>query len=97
MKLKAVNQPVELYSMNNVIQYNNKYSNYIPNVGMKLNKLVISVITLLSVSFILPVEGGPVAYAACVEGCFLAMGWWCPPLVPACVAGCLPLLVAPTP
>lgn len=72
------------------------YSFSLTNIPGNLCKISIPVLAILSLANIPEVNGGPLAYALCVEVCFASLAW-CPPLLPTCVFGCIPLLTAPTP
>jgi hypothetical protein len=57
------------------------------------HKLVMSFVTLGLLGGIKTALAGPIAYGACVTAC----GSVIPPFVMICIAGCAPLLAAPTP
>lgn len=57
-------------------------------------KVALPAIALVSLAYANSAEAGPIAYAACIASCSagtFGIG------TPACLAGCLPLLMAPTP
>lgn len=78
-----------------IIQMERKYPAKLLSIINNINKVAIPAIALFVLSNI-GVNAGPMAYAVCVEACFLGFAW-CPPLLPACTIGCIPLLAAPTP
>lgn len=94
MAIKAVGELVQYYAP--PVQ-NGKYSTWLPSIARNLNRIAVPLIALTVLASLPQTEAGPMAYGVCVEGCFAAAAWWCPPAVPVCVFGCLPLLYAPTP
>lgn len=64
------------------------------NLG-SLYKPSVLVLALLALSNIPGANAGPMAYGICIDLCFAACAAF-PPLLPACVFGCLPLLAAHT-
>ena len=63
-----------------------------------LTKIVVPIIVTIGVLQVAGIDAGPVAYAACCEICTgggSAIAF--PPWLLACLSGCIPLLVAPTP
>lgn len=57
-------------------------------------KIALPAIALAGLAYAYSAEAGPIAYAACIASCSVGtfgIG------TPACLAGCLPLLMAPTP
>ncbi len=63
-------------------------------VASKVKKCALCAFVLLALSQAQEVSAGPLAYAACVAECsVLTLGGF----LPLCLAGCAPLLMAPTP
>lgn len=73
-----------------------EYSIPISSIARNISKVALPAIALFAMSNLPGADAGPMAYGLCVEVCFVSLAW-CPPLLPACVFGCLPLLGAPTP
>lgn len=83
----------------NLLEIENRsiYSRWTPKIINTIHNLAIPMIALYALSNIPGAQAGPMAYGLCVEACFAAAGWWFPPAIPVCVAGCIPLLLAPGP
>jgi len=84
----------------------NKITNYLPSFPTfklatpkqmlnNVTKIALPAIALVAIATqMTKVEAGPLAYAACVAECMaLTLGGF----LPLCLAGCGPILMAPTP
>ncbi|HEV3270061.1 MAG TPA: hypothetical protein VGZ69_05370 [Candidatus Rhabdochlamydia sp.] len=74
--------------------------NAVKNVARNLNKFAIPIITLVGLTSISSVEGGPITYAGCILGCELLAtsatgGIGSVPALQACLYSCLPIFAAP--
>jgi hypothetical protein len=92
MSINAINQSIQAYVPSRELVAG-CFTTSLPQIGRNLNKLAIPTILLFGLSFAQGAEAGPIAYATCVTAC----GALFAPLVPVCIASCLPLLAAPTP
>ncbi|MDR3624842.1 MAG: hypothetical protein P4L16_06875 [Chlamydiales bacterium] len=85
-----------LYPVAQTTQSSTARNNRSPTLLSKITTVALSAIALFVLANIPGANAGPMAYALCVEACFAATTL-CPPLMPACVFACIPLLGAPTP
>jgi len=88
-------QSTGVYTSQPVIQ-SSGYSMVIPRIIENISKVALPAIALFAMANLQVANAGPISYALCVESCFAAT-LWCPPLMPACVFGCFPLLGVPFP
>lgn len=97
MSVRAVSSQNKQEAVPTNIQSHGRYSTWLPRIAGNLNKLVIPILSLLAMASLPQADAGPMAYGICVEACFTVAGWWCPPMIPVCIAACLPILTAPSP
>jgi len=87
---------VSVNSMVPHVDYDSGMFSTIPRIIHNITKVALPAIALFAMANLQGAEAGPVSYGLCVQACFAATAW-CPPLTPACVFACIPLLTAPTP
>lgn len=97
MSISAIRLQAQHYIAETKIHAQGRFSTLLPRIAGNINKLIIPLLGLLAMASMPQADAGPMAYGICVEACFVGAGWWCPPLIPVCVVGCLPILAAPTP
>ncbi|MBP7074559.1 MAG: hypothetical protein KBA81_04150 [Rhabdochlamydiaceae bacterium] len=77
-----------------------RYSDWTSNVNSivkNLNKIAVPAITFFALSNLPGVDGGPLAYAACVASCMPVISGMAGPAAITCFNWCLPLLPLPGP
>lgn len=73
-----------------------RYSSILPRVAYNVSRIAVPAIALFAMSSITGVEAGPVAFGECCQACMFFVPAF-PPNILACLSGCFPLLIAPTP
>jgi len=93
MSINKVSQHIQQYLPSSE-QIIGKFSKAIPRIAHTLNKVAIPAFVLFLLSNVPGADAGPVAYGVC---CACCISLATPILIPACITGCIPLGVAPTP
>ncbi|MCB0748750.1 MAG: hypothetical protein KDC90_14915 [Ignavibacteriae bacterium] len=73
-----------------------RYSSILPRIAYNVSRLAVPAIALFAMSNIPGAEAGPIAFAECCQACMFYIPSF-PPTILACITGCSPLLIAPTP
>lgn len=95
MSITAVNQSNQQSIVSQKIT-ECKYSSILPRVAYNVSRLVVPAIALFAMSSIPGAEAGPIAFGECCQVCMFFVTAF-PPATLACLSGCFPLLIAPTP